>query len=165
MSDERDSGDRPRLSWREIDQRRDRPRHASDEQRPRGPGAEKRARAATQRYLKEIDRAFFAPGGSRTPEERRLADAVREAQGTPHLAEACRAYLAALGPPQDAALLAAFLDARAPDVVRAALEALGERATSGALELTPGLRSQLRLLESEADDEIAELAEEILERL
>ena len=59
----------------------------------------------------------------------------------------------------DAALIAAFLDARDRAMQLAALGAL---AAVDRVALTPGLRSQLRVLAAGVDDELAERAEEIL---
>lgn len=160
--DERDSGERPRLSWREIDQRRDGARRAGGEPSARGP----RSQADADRYLKQLDDTMFGKAKGRPGSVAgRLAQAVRDALGTPELAPACRAYLEALGVPEDGALVSAFLDSREPELVRATLGALLERAAGGALEVSSGLRAQLRMLADEPDDEIAETAEEILEHL
>lgn len=157
-----DRDERPRLSWSEIDRLRDRPRARRDERTPRGPAATARARAATRQYLASIDEKLFAkgaPGGARGAQ---LAAAVRAAQGTPALADACRAYLEALGPPADPALLAAFLDSGDRDVQRAALAALADALAGAKIELTPGLRARLRSLADGLDDELAEAAEAAL---
>jgi len=159
---DRDDGDRPRLSWSEIDRLRDRPRARRDAAAPRGPAARARAQAATRQYLAEIDRKLFARGARGGAQGERLAAAVREAQGTPRLADACRAYLAALGAPAEPDLLAAFLDARDREVQRAALDALAEGLRAGRLALTPGLRAQLRTLAEGLADELAEAAETAL---
>jgi hypothetical protein len=156
-----DDRERPKLSWSELDKRRDKPRSHTSERRPRGAAAEARAASATQSYLKKLDQQLFAKGGKSATPKGRLADAVRDALGTPGLDDACRAYLAEVGPPADAALIAAFLDARDRDVRLAALDALGS-AQAPRVGLTPGLRSQLRVLAEGADDELAERAEEIL---
>ena len=157
--DEDDRGDRPKLSWSELDKRRDKPRSHTNERRPRGAAAEARAASATQSYLKKLDQQLFAKGGKGATPRGRLADAVRDALGTPGLDDACRAYLAEVGPPADAALCAAFLDARDREI---RLAALGALAGESRVALTPGLRSQLRVLAEGADDELAERAEEIL---
>jgi len=154
-----DRGDRPKLSWSELDKRRDKPRSHTNERRPRGAAAEARAASATQSYLKKLDQQLFAKGGKSATPRGRLADAVRDALGTPGLDDACRAYLAEVGPPADAALVAAFLDARDREI---RLAALGALAGESRVALTPGLRSQLRVLAEGADDELAERAEEIL---
>ena len=163
MSGDDDSRDeRPRRSWSEIDKMRDRPRTRSDERRPRGAAAEARSRAATQHYLKKLDSHLFAKTPGRSASDRGHGDRVRAALGTPGLADACRAYLAELGPPTDPALLSAFLDAPDRELRRAGLRALAERSAAGELALTAGLRSQLRMLAEGLDDELAEVAEEVL---
>ena len=154
-----DRGERPKLSWSELDKRRDKPRSHTSERRPRGAAAEARAASATQSYLKKLDQQLFAKAGKSATPRGRLADSVRDARGTPGLDDACRAYLAEVGPPADAALTAAFLDARDREI---RLAALGALAGENRVALTPGLRSQLRVLAEGADDELAERAEEIL---
>lgn len=158
-----DREDRPKLSWAEIDRRRDKPRERS-EQRPRGAVAEARSREATGHYLKKLDKHLFAKG-TNTSEGDVLARAVRDAQGSPGLAEACRAYLERVGPPQDPALASAFLDAPDRDLQLAALEALSEGLASGGPRPSGGLRAQLRMLSEGMDDELAEVAETVLDKL
>lgn len=155
-------GERPKRSWAEIDRLRDQPRARRDERAPRGPAATARAQAATKQYLAELDQKLFAksaPGGAKGAS---LAAAVRAAQGTPGLADACRAYLDAVGPPSEPALLAAFLDSGEPALQHAALAALAEGVAAGRIALSPGLRAQLRTLAEGSDDELAEAAEAAL---
>lgn len=153
---------RERRSWREIDQMRDRGR-SSSEPRPRGRAAEARADAASRQYRKQLDAMFsHGKGGA---EGERLARAMREAHGTPGLADACRAYRECVGVPADPGLLSLFLDCGDGELVRAALETLRAARAQDGFELSRGLRSQLRILAGHADDEIAETAEELLEAL
>lgn len=160
--DDRGDGDRPKLSWRERDAMRGRSSHARRDE-PRGSIQDPRSRSATQQYLKQIDGLFSsAPGGA---EGERLAKAIRDAHGTPGLADACRAYRDAIGLPGDAGLLALFLDAREPELVVAALEALAAAREAGRLQATSGLRTQLRLLAQDPDDAVAEGAEDLLAKL
>ena len=156
------SGDDRRLSWKEIDQRRDGAR-AREERRPRGKGAEERAAQATKEYMKEIDK-LFSPGAA-GGEGAALAKAVRDAHGTPDLAEACRALRDRFGIPRDVELLSIFLDSNDPELVVAALEALLQLQEAGELEVGKGLSSQLRVLAQDFNNDIAEIAEEIVERL
>lgn len=158
-----DDGERPRLSWSEIDKRRDRGgRRDERERRPRGAAAEARSRAASQSYLKKLDAALFAKGAAGGRGEP-LARAVREAHGTPGLADACAAYLAALGPPQDAALAALFLDAPRREIVLAGLAGLAALARAGGLEIGRALRGQLRMHAEGSDDEVASAADALLQ--
>ena len=162
MSRDDDRDERPKRSWAEIDRLRDKPRTRRDPRAARDPADTPRARDAAQQYLKKLDQQLFAKGKPAGSDAERLATAVREALGTPALADACRAYLDALGPPTDAALLAAFLDANERAVQLAALRALRDGLAAGRIGLTPGLRAQLRMLSEGSDDELAELAESAL---
>jgi hypothetical protein len=160
-----DDGDRPRLSWREIDQRRDSaaPKPRPGERRPQGQAAEARAAEATKEYLKEIDKMFVEGKGGAEGEA--LTRAVRDAHGTPELGEACQAYRDKLGLPSDAALLSIFLDANEAELVVASLEHMLELQSAGSLEATSGLKAQLRILAQSFDDSIAGAAEDLLDGL
>lgn len=159
--DDRDPDERPRRSWREIDRLRDRPRSRSESERSGSAAGQARDRTATRDYLRRMDRALFArtPGGS---EVERRARAVRDALGTPELAEACRAYLELAGPPRDADLVAAFLDAPDRDLVLTGLRSLEREVASGRLRPGAALRARLRNLAEGSDDEVAEAAEDVL---
>jgi hypothetical protein len=122
------------------------------------------AAKAAQSYLKKLDQQLFAKGGDRAAAGNKLAGAVRDALGTPALDDACRAYLAEVGAPATAPLIAAFLDARDRALRVAALVALGDAVVAGGVALTAGLRSQLRVVAEGSDDELAERAEAILAR-
>jgi hypothetical protein len=163
---ERDGdGERPKLSWSEIDKRRDKPRARADrEQRPRGAAAEARARDAAQQYLKQKGGALFAKHGAGGRGDA-LAKAVRDAQGTPGFAEACRAFLRELGAPTEASLCSRFLDARDPELILAGLRGLEGLRDAGQLAASAGLRSQLRGLADDANDEVASAAEAIVRAL
>lgn len=156
----RDDDERPRLSWSEIDKRRDRGGRRDDrERRPRGAAAEARSREATRSYLAKLDAALFAKGPAGGEPHAR---AVRNAHGTPGLADACAAYLAALGPPREAALAALFLDAPHRELVLAGLAGLAALRDAGGLALGRSLRGQLRLHAEGSDDEVAQAAEDLL---
>jgi hypothetical protein len=154
--------DREKLSFSELDRlRRERRRGgASEERRPRGPAAEARSRQATSAYLKEVDKLFSdAKGGA---EGEALATAVRDAHGTPGLAAACRGYREALGMPEDAGLLSLFLDADDREIVIAALQGLAAGRRAGRLEISRSVKSRLRVLAQDRDDDVAFEAEELL---
>jgi len=157
-----DDSDRPKLSWSEIDKRRDKPRTREDrERRPRGAAAEARSQAATQQYLKKLGGSLFGREGASGRGEA-LARAVGDAQGTPGFTGACRAYLDALGAPKDASLCARFLDACEPELVLAGLAGLEALRAGGPLAASPGLRARLRSLADDANDEVATAAEALL---
>lgn len=154
-----DDYDRPKLSWREIDQRRSQGSTNRGQRGPRGKAAEARAVEASRAYLKDADRLFSSP------EAEELAKAMRDAHGSPEFAPACHAYRVRLGTPRDPVLLSLFLDSGDADLVSAALEALLALAEGDGLEASAGLRSQLRLLAESPDDDIAGAAEDLIEVL
>lgn len=154
--------EREKKSFSELDRQR-RERRSSGEARPASPGAKARADRAAKEYVKHLDTLFSA--GKSGGEGERLAHAMREARGTPGLADACRAYRDAVGPPTDAGLVSLFLDSGDTELVLTALEASRAAHEAGELQPTAGLRTQLRMLAEGPDDDVAEAAEELLERL
>lgn len=152
--------DRDKKSFSELDRQR-RERRGSDERRPSHPAQQARVAAAKKQYLEQVGSLFAKGKGG--AEGERLARATRDARGTPGLAAACRAYRDAVGMPSDVALVACFLDAGEPDIVLVGLEAVRARRAAGDLEVTPGLRTQLRMLAQHPDDEVASAAEDLLE--
>lgn len=151
-----------KLSWKEIDQRRDGtgPR---DERRPRNAAEEQRASQATQAYISEIDKLFSrGPGGAEGEE---LVKAIRDSHGTAELDAACQAYRDAAGLPRELDLLSIFLDCKDASHVVAALEAILELQKDPEVSLSRGLQSQLRVLAQSFDNSVAEIAEEIVDGL
>lgn len=155
-----DERDREKLSWAEIDRRRDGAR-GSDTDGPGGYKGRQERERQSQSALTEAEELFSGDAGGERGAA--LADAVREAHGTPGLAPACRAYVDALGVPSSTKLLSIFLDCADRAVMVPALERLFELARAGKLEVKGGLKSQLRVLAQEPDDEIAGLSEDLLE--
>ena len=149
--------DREKKSFAELD--RMRREGGGRSETPRSPASRQRAKRATEETLQQADALFSADA------EKERFDAVLEARGTPGLADACRAYLAAVGPPTATRLIGCFLDADDPDVVLSGLEAARAARAVSSLEVTPGLRTQLRILAEGLDDDLAEAAEALLEEL
>jgi len=157
------SDDREKLSFSELDRLRRERKQGGTDPRPRGPGAEARAKQATEAYLKDADKLFGAAAGG--AEEEALARAVQEAHGTPGLSEACRAYRDGAGLPGESAMLSLFLDCDDPALVAQALRALAALLADGSAHISRGLKSQLRALAQHSDDDVAYEAEELLARL
>jgi len=156
------TGDRDRPSWSEIDRRRS-GTAAREQPRPRGRHAEARLERATREYVKELDGLFSGEQGGAEGEA--LAKAVRDAHGTPGLADACRAYREGVGWPVEPALVALFLDSRDVELVAGALEAFAEALRVGPVETPASLRSQIELLADDFDNRVAQAAEDVLELL
>ena len=158
------SGDdeRPKLSWREIDQRRDGTGGGRDPE-PRGRYAEAQAKRAAEEVKKQLDSMFSQGQGGAEGEA--LATAMRDAHGTPEFVEACKAYRDGVGWPVEAELLGLFLDSGEKELVVGALEAILDGLEAGGDPPGKGLRSQIASLAEDFDAAIADVAEEILERI
>ncbi len=127
---------------------------------PRGRAAKERAEAARTQAKKQLDSLF---GNSQSAEATRLANVMRDAQGTPGFAEACRTYHDTVGIPSDPAILSMLLDCGDPGLILETLSVVEAATAEGELVLTAGMKTQLRMLSNDPDDDIAETAEEILE--
>jgi hypothetical protein len=153
--------DREKPSFAELDRRR-REGRSEDAREPRNRAERERSDAAAKQHLKQADGVFA--GGKRVEHER-LAAAMRDAHGTPALADACRAYHEAASLPEDPRLASLFLDAGDREVILLGYEALRAGAEKGTITLSGSLRSQLRILAEDSDDAVADGAEELLEAL
>ena len=154
--------DREKLSFAELDRRRRGEGRSGDAREPRSQAERERSDEASKRYLKEADGMF---AGGNKAERERLAAAMRDAHGTSALADACRAYHAAGGLPEDLRLVSLFLDAGDCEVILLGYEALRAGGEKGTITLSGSLRSQLRILAEDGDDAVADGAEELLEAL
>jgi hypothetical protein len=155
------SDDDRKLSWKEIDQRRDGSSPRQEGRRPRNEAERERSEQATQAYISEIDKLFSSgPGGAEGEE---LVKAIRDAHGTSELDAACQAYRDAAGLPRDLEVLSIFLDCKDTTLVVKGLEAVLELQKDPEVSLSRGLQSQLRLLAQSFDNTVAEIAEEIIE--
>jgi len=153
--------EREKKSFSELDRIR-REGGPGGEREPRSAAARERARAAAKQYTRQLDGLF---SGGKSGEGAALARAVRDAHGTPKLAEMCRAYRDAIGMPEDGALLSLFLDSADAELVVAGIRALHDAHEAGTLTVTKGHKTQLRILALDSNDEIADAAEELLEAL
>ena len=159
--DDRSWNDGDKLSFSERDRRR-REGRPSQERRPKGVSKAKEE-AVTKQYIKQLDGLFSKTKGGAEVEQ--LGAAIREAHGTSGLADACRQYREVAGFPEDAGLLGMFLDSGDPELVVGGLKALQTACEAGGFKASGGLRSQIRMLAEDPDDEVAELAEELSTRL
>jgi len=159
VGDDRDRGEREKLSWSEIDKRRGQGR-TSQNAHPRGHAARQRAERDTRTAIADAEALFAADKGGE--EGAVLAAALRDAHGSPDVAAAGKAYLERLGVPDAPELLAILLDTGVRDLVVPALERLLELKQKGRLEVSGGLKTQLRALSQAPDDDVAGLSEDLL---
>jgi len=160
--DDRSWNDGDKLSFSERDRRRREGRSSPREQRPKGI-SKAREEAVTKQYLKQLDGLFSKTKGG--AEVEKLGAAVRAAHGTSGLADACRQYREVAGFPEDAVLLGMFLDSGDVELVVGGLQALLAACEAEGFKTSGGLRSQIRMLAEDPNDEVAELAEALAARL
>ena len=159
--DDRSWNDGDKLSFSERDRRR---REGGGAREPRAKGISKvKEEAVTKQYIKQLDGLFSKTKGG--AEVEKLGAAIRVAHGTNGLADACRQYCEVAGFPEDAALLGMFLDSGDAELVIGGLKALQSAHEGGGFKASGGLRSQIRMLAEDPDDEVAELAEALAAQL
>jgi hypothetical protein len=151
-------GDDRKLTYSERDRLR---REGGGSQGPRGGQAREVERIRVDVALGQAESIFAGDKGGE--EGKALADAVRAAHGTPELPQACRAYIDALGPPKTVELSSIFLDAGEKELSLLILDELLSQKEAGSLELEGGIKSQVRILSEDFDDDLASRAEELLE--
>lgn len=136
----------------------------SDDRKPDWKEIEQaRANQATQSYINELDKLFTS--GGRSEEAEALVKRLRDTHGTPELAEVCRTFREELGMPREIALLSIFLDSKEADLIVEALETLLLLVDAGDAEISKGVQSQIRVLSQDFNNDIAEVAEDILAKL
>jgi hypothetical protein len=160
VGEDRDGRDREKLSWSELDKRRGRGRR-SEADHPRGRAAREREEGDKRAALQQAEGLFSGERGG--DEGAALAGALRDAHGTPQLADAGRAYVDRLGLPDVPELLSILLDSGERELMVPALERLLALKGLGRVKIAGPLKIQLRTLSQEPDDDIAGLSEDLLE--
>jgi hypothetical protein len=160
----RDDNDRPereKLSWREIDQRRDGSRHVARTERPAARPGSPRAERLRRQALKEAHKVFEGKQG--TPEHQKAVRELHRHFGTKKFLSLARQYLREYGQPRDWALLFLLLDLPDPEVVVSFLEKMAALFPSRTLREQQAFLSKLRTLSALAEEpDVRETAEELL---
>jgi hypothetical protein len=158
----RQDDDRERLSWREIDQLRDRSRHGRQESKP--PGGRKQQEKIREAALKQAE-ALFA-GKQQRPEYKKALANLDDKRATPEFLPAAEKFLKNFGLPEDWRGLVLFLDYPEPAVMTEALQRLHHLAPSQSMTELQGLKGKLRTLSltsrfPEIKDQAADMLEEL----
>ncbi len=156
-----DYDDKP--SWSEIDKKRDKSAHVSQDQtesRPKSPKKE----WAQKMYMKEIENLFK---GKKASKEHGVAlNTIHERAGTKKFNTAVKKYIKEYGLPDDWSTLFLLLDYKDIKIVRQVIERLMSMAPEEPLSIQEGFKSKLNILSmTAADDDLREAAEEALEEL
>ena len=156
-----DDRERERPSWREIDQRRDRPgRSAPRAGRPPQKQAERLRRLA----LRQAEALFAGKRGQ--PEYQTARKALEQAHGTKKFAGVARKFLAEYGLPEEWGPLNLLLDYPESAVVLEVLRELAAQVEERSRVERQGFEGRLRVLAlTSRDQEVRQQAEDLLTRL
>ena len=157
-----DDDDREKLSWREIDQMRDRSRHVSGGKSYR----ERTLRSdwAKKQHLKEAEKFFQGKKG--TEAYKKAYTSLHEKYGTPGFKDSVKKFIDDFGMPDDWGTLMLLVDFDNPAWAKEAISALrGMAATRSPIE-QKGFKGKLKILAMTAKDkELRKEAEKILEEI
>jgi hypothetical protein len=158
-----DDDDREKLSWREIDKRRDRTHHYSSE----GKSFKERTLRsdwAKKQHLREAEKFFQGKKG--TEAYKAAHAALHEKYGTGDFQVAMANFLQQFGLPDDWGTLLLILDVHEPKWVQEALMALKELYAKRSLIKQKGFKGKVKVLAMTTKDKnIRQECEKILEGL
>jgi hypothetical protein len=155
--------ERERPSWRDLDRKKDRSKHLSQDQPSYRPKSAK-AQWAQKQYLKEVENLFK---GKKASKEHALAhEEIHKYSGTKKFNAAVKKYLTAYDMPDDWSTLFLLLDYKDLKVVQRSIALLKDMAHEEPLNIQEGLKSKLRIIAmTTADSDLRETAEEVLQNL
>ncbi|MGQ9688008.1 MAG: hypothetical protein ACUVXF_04355 [Desulfobaccales bacterium] len=159
MTENRDrDADRERLSWREIDQRRDRPQRQVPKSEPRPA---KQAEWVRKLALRQAEALFQGKRGN--PAYQAAVKALEAAHGTKKFGAVARKFLAEYGLPETWGTLNLLLDYPEAAVVLEVVEAMRGQWQERSRVEQKGFEGRLRVLAlTSKDAEVRLRAEEVL---
>ena len=156
-------GEREKLSWREIDRRKDRSPYAPREtptDRPRS----RRSEWMMKKYRKEADKLFMGKKG--TKKHQKARNDIDRFHGTDQFETAVKTYLDQYGLPDDWSTLSLLLDYSESESVLKALAAMKDLYETRSLVERQGFRAKVDILAMTASDsDLRDCAEEMLKAL
>jgi len=141
MAPKDDDNDRERLSWREIDQRRDRQQQGVPK-KPRLP--KKEAEKVRLQALREAEALFKGKRGR--PGYQQALGELEVYHGTKKFNEIVKKFIEEYGLPEEWGALNRLLDYQEPEVVAAVLEAMAAQASAHSRVEQQGFKGKLRVL-------------------
>lgn len=162
MTSRRDNDEeRERLSWREIDQRRDRP---GRRERPAPRLPKKQAEWVRKLALRQAEALFQGKRGR--PEYQSALKKLEESHGTRKFVSVAQKFLEEYGLPEEWGTLQLFLDYPEPAVVCEALSRLASLVESRTRVEQQGFQGKLKVLAlTSPNSEVRRQAEELLYKL
>ena len=157
-----DEDEREKLSWSEIDKRRDRSTHVSGEKASYKKS--KRSEWALKQYRKEAEKLLMGKKG--TDAYKKARNAIHDRHGTPKFNAAVKSFIKEYGLPDDWDTLFLFLDYKDTVTVEEVLSRLMGSYQERSLTEMQGFRAKLEIMEPTVKDEnLKDVIEAILEEL
>ncbi|MDI7260675.1 MAG: hypothetical protein QME90_12225 [Thermodesulfobacteriota bacterium] len=158
-----DEDEKEKISWREIDRRKDRSPHA-----PKEPSGERersrRSEWVMKKYRKEADRLFMGKKG--TKKHQKAREEIDRTHGTDQFDEAVKNFLNQYGLPDDWRTLSLLLDYSDPDKVLEAVHAMKVLYEARTPMEKQGFKAKLDILAmTTSDSDLRDAAEEMLKTL
>ncbi len=158
-----DEDEREKISWREIDRRRDRSPHAPKEP-PKEGARSRRSEWVMKKYRKEADKLFMGKKG--TKKHKKAQEDIDRLHGTDRFDEAVKAYLDHYGLPDDWHTLSLLLDYSDPEKVLEAIQAMKPLYQGRSAMEKQGFKAKLDILAMTANhSDLRDAAEEMLRTL
>jgi hypothetical protein len=158
-----DEDERERISWREIDRRKDRSPYAPKEE-PKPREKSLRADWMMKKYRKEVDKLFMGKKG--TKKHQKAIEDLDRYHGTDQFNTVVKAYLDQYGLPEDWNTLSLLLDYSDDGKVVEALAALRNLYDTRTLMEKQGFKAKVDILAMTASNsDLRDYAEEILKTL
>ena len=145
----RDDDEREKLSWREIDNLRNRSRHVSRDDKSYRERTLKTDWARKQ-HLREAEKFFQGRKGSE--DFRKAHAALHEKYGTAGFHEALAQFIQAFGIPDDWGTLLLILDTTNPEWIKQALTVMKEMVPKKGLLEQRGFKGKVKVIASTTKD-------------
>jgi hypothetical protein len=144
-----DDDEREKLSWSEIDKRKDRSKHVSGDKASYKKS--KRSEWALKQYRKEAERLLMGKKGSDAYKKAR--NAIHDRHGTPKFNAAVKSFVREYGLPDDWDTLFLLLDYKDTFTVEEVLSRLMDSYRERSLTEMQGFRAKLEIMETTIKDE------------
>ena len=155
--------EREKISWREIDRRKDRSPYAPKET-PKDQARSRRSEWVMKKYRKEADKLFMGKKG--TKKHQKAYNDIDRYHGTDQFETVVRNYLDQYGLPEDWSTLSLLLDYSDSEKVLQALAAMKDLYETRSPIEKQGFKAKVDILAMTASDsDVRDFAEEILKTL
>jgi hypothetical protein len=159
----RDQDEREKISWREIDRRKDRSPYAPKET-SRDEVRSRRSEWVMKKYRKEADKLFMGKKG--TKKHQKAHHDIDRYQGTDQFEPAVKTYLDQYGLPDDWSTLSLLLDYSDSEKVLQVLAAMKDLYEARSPVEKQGFKAKVDILAMTAtDSDLRDFAEEMLKTL